>query len=89
MKTALYIKDVNPEHRGIQKLYKLTPPLQRHRFVVVSVATDYFTCEPEAYVFPSNKNGEIRVWGELKGSTRGTARHSTALKNAGYIIKRK
>lgn len=84
MKTATKVRDL--EHlKGKAALYKLSRRLQSHTYVVVSSATVYG--ETETYIFPSNKNGEVVDWGELRGSTRGVYNHETALNNAGYEVK--
>ena len=66
-------------------MYKLSKRLKYYNYVVVSSTTAYG--EAETYIFPSNKNGEVVDWGELRGSTRGVYNHETALNNAGYEVK--
>lgn len=83
--TATLIKsiDSSPHH---QCLYQLSPPLEGHKFVVVSAASVPFS-GPETYIFPSDANGVITSWGELRGSYRGSLSHVKALRMAGYTIK--
>lgn len=83
-KTASYIRDID-EWNGEAKLYKLSEPLEGYSFVVVSSVVVMFS-GPETYVFPSNKNGEVTDWRELKGSYKGDLNHEKALKNAGYKV---
>ena len=88
-KTATFLRDVNPEASGDQRLYRMDPPLEGHEYVVAS-AVDQSNIRPllgaEVYLFPSDENGEIQDWGELTGSLKGTMRHEDALENAGYEV---
>lgn len=45
---------------------------------------DHF--EVETYLFPADKFGEIKTFGELAGSQRGTLDHRVPLQDAGYIV---
>lgn len=87
MKTAKFIKQIT-NFRGDARLYRLSRPLSKYKFVIVSaikpnnVAYDY-----ETFIFGSNENGEVTNWLELSGSFTGEMNHEKALKNAGYIIK--
>lgn len=42
--------------------------------------------EVETFLFPADKFGEIKAYGELKGSQRGTLDHRVPLQDAGYIV---
>jgi hypothetical protein len=83
--TARFISDVNCTATGNQKLYKLDPPLDEHRFVVVSAAVAPYS-GPETYIFPADERGNITDWLELDGSFRGALDHEKALAGAGYEI---
>ena len=72
--------------RGNASLYRLTPPLQKHKYVIVSAVVAPYS-GAETYIFPANKQGEVTDWGELEGSFRGSLDHLTALENAGYDIE--
>ncbi len=74
-------------YTGHASLYRLEPKLEGRRHVVVSAAT--VMGKSETYIFASNVKGEIRQWGELKGSIKGTLIHATALEGAGYTIQKK
>jgi hypothetical protein len=102
-KTAQDLGPVNVKTaRGQQRLYYLDPPVtfidynydtneesdNYTNYVVVSAATVPFS-GPETYIFPSNKEGEIKDFNELYGSYRGGLSHERALKNAGYTIIKK
>jgi hypothetical protein len=80
---------VNPSHVGDQKLYRLDPPLKgwddgEYEWVVSSAASPLG--EPEVYLFPADKAGEISDWGELPGSKRGTLDHDEPLEDLGYAV---
>jgi hypothetical protein len=81
-KTATFVKDLTG-FSGSAKLYRLDPPLDGERFVVVS-ATDVMRSGPETYIFPADAEGEVSSWGELAGSFRGGLDHAEALRGAGY-----
>jgi len=93
--TARFIKAVNEQSRGAQRLYELDPPLaeepwdddqpvKHHRYVVVSAVVAY--SGPETYIFPADEEGAITDWGELEGSFRGALNHEAALQGAGYDV---
>lgn len=76
--------------RGDARVFELDPPLEGHRYVVVS-AVSAMRSGPElsgleTYIFPANKKGEIEDWGELEGSQRGTLSHEDVLRDIGYTI---
>lgn len=70
---------------GEARLFKMEPPLEKHKYVVVSAVVAEFS-GPETYIFPANKKGEIKDWGELEGSQRGTLSHEDVLSDLGYAI---
>lgn len=84
MKTAKLVKNLKG-YTGKAKLYRVSPPLDGHRLVVVSATIAPFT-GPETYIFPANKDGEVTNWGELTGSYRGGLSHEKALREAGYEV---
>jgi hypothetical protein len=83
MKTATYIKNLTG-FAGTAALYKLSSPLEGHNYVVVSSVTR--PIDPETYIFPADKRGDILDWSELRGSQHGTLNHADALKSAGYDV---
>lgn len=95
MKTATLIKDRLTDFTGHAALYKLSEPLKafdwdgklegEYEYVVVS-ATSAWLGGSETYIFPSNKDGEVVDWRELKGSYRGGMSHETAINGAGYKL---
>lgn len=84
-KIAKDLGRVNSTANGLQRLYKLNPPLETHKFVVVSAVYAAYT-GPETYIFPADEYGNVTSWIELDGSFRGDMDHETALKNAGYDL---
>lgn len=74
---------------GDAQLYKLSEPIVygggETDHVVVSAAYAMGT-GMETYIFPVNENGDVLDWGELPGSTRGTASHKVAIENAGWEL---
>lgn len=89
-KTAKFLRRVNPDARGDQQLYRVTPPLEGYEYVVASAA-DQGDLHPalgqEVYLFGSGEHGEIQDWGALTGSMRNTMRHEDALELAGYEVQ--
>lgn len=88
METAKLVKKVE-DWRGDARLYKLSRPVKygypvkrQTSYVVVSAVTTY--SDPETYIFPSNKKGEVLDGTELPGSFRGGLDHRKALQGAGY-----
>ena len=89
--------------QGKARWFRLDPPLKDVRYswdsdeepdeevlyeyVIVSAVNAMFS-GPEAYIFPADDKGQIRSWGELEGSTRGTLSHEQALAEAGYEVAR-
>ena len=89
MKKAKFVKDVSG-FTGIAKLYRVSPPVRfngqkRASWIIVS-GVDAMFSGPETYIFPASAKGEVRDWGELEGSFRGSIDHNQALRNAGYEI---
>ncbi len=74
-----------PGFAGEAGLYRLSTPLEGHKFVIVSAANVYGTGS-ETYIFGATEDGEIASWSELEGSQRGTLEHEVALAGAGYSI---
>jgi hypothetical protein len=73
---AEFVRDVNPEARGDQKLWRYGK-----LYVVTSVipqAPD--TGKPETFVFASDESGAITRWGELTGSLYDEMDHDKAIK---------
>ena len=93
-KKATFIRDLDG-FTGSAKLYKLDPPIKEydfeddikaeHEYVVVS-ATNVPYSGDETYIFPSDKDGKVKSWGELEGSFRGEKDHDQALRYAGYKV---
>lgn len=85
MKTATFIK--GGLLNGNANLYKMTPPLSGHDYVVVSaISSAFYTGRAETYIFPANESGQVTGWGELAGSERGTTSHEKVLGNVGYTV---
>ena len=95
MLTATKVKKLDG-FAGDVSLYKLVPPLNvkkerkgafggKVEYVVVSATIVMFS-GAETHIFPADKNGEIRDWGELDGSYHGGLSHREALKGAGYSM---
>ena len=89
-KTATLIRTLKSRTTSVsavtQRLYRLNPPLENKRFVVVSAANVLFS-GPETYIFAANQKGTITNWSEMTGSFRGALDHERALRNAGYEVK--
>lgn len=88
MKTATLVKVIKQVNGMVvrQALYKLSKPLEGHKYVVVSAANVVFS-GPETYIFGANAKGEVTDWIDLEGSYRGGFSHEKALSNAGYTVK--
>lgn len=76
---AEFIKDVNPENNGDQKLWKVGD----HYVVTSALDAAFDTMRPETYVFRSDSEGVITEWGELAGSFQGDMDHERAID--GYV----
>jgi hypothetical protein len=85
-KTATFIKQL-PGWTGDARLYALSKPLAKHKYVVVSAVNAMFS-GPETYIFGCDEDGENVSYSELKGSFRGGRDHAQALSGAGYTIAR-
>jgi hypothetical protein len=86
MKTATFMKEWTiPENGAQQQLYRCSPPLGGHEYIVVSAIVAMFS-GPETYIFGANETGKITDWSELKGSYRGGLDHDLALLEAGYTV---
>ena len=73
-------------HRAIQALYRLSPPLDDGtEYVVVSGCV--VMGEPEVYVFKSTETADITSWSEIDGSQRGTLDHEVALHDLGRPLR--
>lgn len=94
MPTATHIRKLD-HFAGDAALYRLDPPLEGNEFVAVS-AVDLHretwavnlpeVMKSETYIFPSDGDGFVSDWGELRGSMKGTLSHSEALAKAGYEV---
>ena len=67
MKIATYIKEVNLNSRGQQKLWRLDPPYESTQFIVTSHINNEFG--NETLCFRSNEKGEIKNFLEISGSS--------------------
>lgn len=88
-KFATRIRDVSVQNQasGKQVLYRLSPPLDEHEFVVSSaIAFAFDTAMSETYLFAASHDGDITDWSELDGSQRGISDPDAAIRNAGYTI---
>jgi len=91
-KIAYDLGAVNLSARGDQRLYRMNPPLDGyegyesgpHEYVVASAVCVFD--EPETYLFPADKDGNVTSWGELPGSLNGTLQHEDAIAEAGYEV---
>lgn len=98
VKTAVALKNIQPPtnpddpsdtgNTGKQTLYRLTPPLKGHKFVVVSTAyvPQGFNGPkyPETMVFPASPAGGITDYEQLYET--GKASHEAALAALGYEV---
>lgn len=97
MRIAHKIKSLDT-FRGEAILFRMEPPLEGHRYVVVSAIdpkppeglnslryTDMF--QPETYIFGARPDGTVLDWRELPGSFRGSMDIPLALAQAGYEIR--
>lgn len=90
MKTATLVKEIEG-WSGDARLYELSEPIgagdgESTRYVIVSAIVMPLT-GPETYIFPADKDGEVKHFTELGGSYRGGVSHETALKDAGFSIR--
>lgn len=93
-KTATLLKVKSPNTVGaVQHVYKVEPPMpvedgKTARYVVASAVMAWTPDgdQPECYLFPSDKDGEVTDWLELPGSYRGGLDHAEALRGAGYTV---
>lgn len=86
MKIATCIKNRLDGFAGDARLYRLSHPLEKFRYVVVSGAFVPFSGE-ETYIFGATKAGAVESYAELAGSFQGSIDHAQALLNAGYRVK--
>ena len=88
--TAAFIKEI--QSKGIQKLYKLSEPVKdgdgndTEHVIVSAVSAAFDTGQPETYIFPSDKDGNVTDWGEMEGSYRGGTDHDKAITDAGWSL---
>jgi len=75
MKTAKLIQDDLDGFNGHAALYKVDPPIEENKYVILSSVNAMFSGN-ETLIFPADKNGKIKSWGELDGSVRGTLDHN-------------
>jgi hypothetical protein len=92
---AKLIKTIpNKAKGGSMKLFRVSPPVnyrdgeETNYLIVSAIPSAFDTGNPETYIFPANKKGEIVSWGELEGSYRGGMSHEKALLGLGYEIKK-
>jgi len=86
MSAAKFVRDVNPDSRGDQKLWKVGDV-----YVVTSATEVWFGGRdpgdrfggPETYVFAADDHGVVTDWCELAGSFTGSLDHDKAI--AGYV----
>lgn len=96
---ATILRDTFPGMKGDKLLLRMDPPLASSEFnpdtneyepvaheYVVSSATTVLG-EPETYLFPATRDGEIVNWRELEGSQKGTLSHADVLAALGYAIE--
>lgn len=81
--TAARIRDLGGP--GYKRLYRMSPPLDGHRYVVASAVDGPFS-GPETYLFPADDTGEITDWLELSGSQKGLVDCDEAIRSAGYRV---
>jgi len=95
MKTAKLLKKDLKGFKGTASLYELIPvykekdwkdKLHTYKYVVASAVVAMDTGSPETFIFPAKKTGEVKNYGELKGSYRGGLSHRKAFKGMGYTI---
>jgi hypothetical protein len=98
MNTATLVKEWI-HHLGVQKTYRLSPPMQREfecfacgnianrdvEHVIVS-ACIVASSGPETFIFEGTADGHIVNWSEMAGSKHGTLDHAEALRSAGYEV---
>ena len=82
-KKAKFISEQVSQTGAIQRLYRLSEPLEGNRYVLVSAVVAMFS-GPETFIFGSDRRGEVKNWLELDGSYQGGLDHEEALRNAGY-----
>lgn len=90
MTTATFVKDLDWQVHAAKKLWRLSELVeyddnQKTDYVVTSAANAPFS-GPETYIFPADKDGEIKSWLEMTGSYRGGLDHKEAISNAGWKI---
>lgn len=86
MATATKVKSVSG-WTGQAALYKLDPPYEGEDHVIVSATVAPFT-GGETYIFSATPEGEVKDWGAMPGSLRGTLSHAEVLESAGYEVVR-
>ena len=79
--TALFVRDVSDLFAGTAYLYLI--PGFGH---IVASAAGTMDCGPEVYLFPSDENGHVLDWSELRGSQRGTLDIEAVMRDAGFTI---
>jgi hypothetical protein len=92
MKRAMFIKKVKLG-KSDALLYKLSDPIKFMNEgkecgvfdVVVSAVTNHVGTK-QAFIFPSDKDGNVISMMELPGSQKGTLDHEAALEAAGYEV---
>ncbi len=99
---ATETKHEQDDYQGDARLFKVNPPIGYERYeegkdghhhnvkhktgyVLVSAAIVAMS-GPETYIFPSDSEGNVTSWLELRGSFRGDLDHARALEGAGYAV---
>jgi hypothetical protein len=94
MNTAKKIAPWKGRPEGDCAVYELDPPIEWKddetlQYVIVSAVPFVLVGDPETYIFPAKKCGDIfdiDDWLELEGSFRGDMDHARALRGLGYEI---
>jgi hypothetical protein len=84
--TAVLVSNRLSGFRRHAALYRVTPPMQGHQFVVVAWAHEMST-GPKTNVFGADANGKVVDWTPLPGSMSGDHNHTEVLAKAGYTLQ--
>lgn len=99
-KTAMFLRDVSENFKGTARLYRVKPKavwyewpedsdkrVRRTTRFIVTAATEVPYSGPETYIFPADRSGKVKDWGELEGSYKGGLDHDEAIQRAGYTLQ--
>jgi len=77
---------VNPRANGDQRLYRLSPPLERggHEYVVASAVIPWLGGGPETMIFPSTETGHVDDYEDL--AVVYELNHEAAVHELGYEV---